>query len=317
MNREIDYIIAVAECGSISKAAEVLYISQPSLSRYLTNLENELDVSLFVRTINGTELTEAGKIYVSYAKEIRRLQSTMKVKLKDLQKSGTHHIRIGMTLNSISLSAFNIAEKVKERYPACMVEIFNLMSKDIPQFLREGSYDFAIGPDLNLPQDLQYHNIYFEPYILVVPDRYDLETYAQHRDDLDFPLVDLRTLPKLDFILQDYTTAMRKSIDMICQKLNFIIHPKLIVTSSTIALQAVQNQMGCCIVALGHLAYLNHMEHLKFYQISTDFLSPTGLICLRTKTLVQPEVTYCITCIKESLSKGNAQLITKLKQGIA
>ena len=70
MERDIDYVIAVAECGSISQAAEVLYISQPSLSRYLSSLENELGVALFIRTIDGTELTEAGKLYVEYAKEI-------------------------------------------------------------------------------------------------------------------------------------------------------------------------------------------------------------------------------------------------------
>ena len=62
MDRSIDYVIAVAECKSISQAAEMLYISQPSLSRYLSNLENELGVNLFVRTLNGTELTAAGKI---------------------------------------------------------------------------------------------------------------------------------------------------------------------------------------------------------------------------------------------------------------
>ena len=71
MDRSIDYVIAVAECRSISQAAEMLYISQPSLSRYLSNLENELGVNLFVRTLNGTELTEAGKIYLEYAKEIK------------------------------------------------------------------------------------------------------------------------------------------------------------------------------------------------------------------------------------------------------
>ena len=49
MDRSIDYVIAVAECKSISQAAEMLYISQPSLSRYLSNLENELGVNLFVR----------------------------------------------------------------------------------------------------------------------------------------------------------------------------------------------------------------------------------------------------------------------------
>ena len=77
MERDIDYVIAVAECRSISQAAEVLYISQPSLSRYLSNLENELGFSLFVRTINGTELTEAGKIYLKYAKAVSYTHLTL------------------------------------------------------------------------------------------------------------------------------------------------------------------------------------------------------------------------------------------------
>lgn len=86
MERDIDYVIAVAECRSISQAAEVLYISQPSLSRYLSNLENELGFSLFVRTINGTELTEAGKIYLKYAKEIKLLRGTMEHELRDCRR---------------------------------------------------------------------------------------------------------------------------------------------------------------------------------------------------------------------------------------
>ena len=53
-----------------------------------------------------------------------------------------------MTLNAVSLSAFNVAEKVRAKYSDCDVELFNLMSKDIPATLKEGKYDFAIAPDL-------------------------------------------------------------------------------------------------------------------------------------------------------------------------
>ena len=92
MDRSIDYVIAVAECRSISQAAEMLYISQPSLSRYLSNLENELGVNLFVRTLNGTELTEAGKIYLEYAKEIKLLRSTMDSKIRALKREKKNRI---------------------------------------------------------------------------------------------------------------------------------------------------------------------------------------------------------------------------------
>ena len=183
MERDIDYVIAVAECGSISQAAEVLYISQPSLSRYLSSLENELGVALFIRTINGTELTEAGKLYVEYAKEIRRLRGTLKVKLREMQKSEARRVRIGMTLNAVSLSAFNVAEKVRAKYSDCDVELFNLMSKDIPATLKEGKYDFAIGPGLGWPPELVFDKFYQDALILVVPERYNIEPYAHASGD--------------------------------------------------------------------------------------------------------------------------------------
>ena len=110
------------------------------------------------------------------------------------------------------------------------------------------------------------------PSFWVAPERYDLDALAYLREGVEFPLVDLRTLPDLDWILQDETTAVRKGINKICRKLNYQIRPKLEVTSSTIALQAAESQMGCCVVALGHLAYLNHREHLRFYQISAEGL---------------------------------------------
>lgn len=77
MDKRIEYIIAVAECKSISKAAEILYISQPSLSRFCSKLEDELGLRLFERSGSGVSLTEAGAVYVMYAKEMKRLQSTM------------------------------------------------------------------------------------------------------------------------------------------------------------------------------------------------------------------------------------------------
>lgn len=67
MDKAIAYVLAIAEKKSITEAAKSLYISQPSLSRYLSSLEKQLGLNLFTRTVEGTELTEAGKLYVQYS----------------------------------------------------------------------------------------------------------------------------------------------------------------------------------------------------------------------------------------------------------
>lgn len=313
MERDIDYVIAIAECKSISRAADLLYISQPSLCRYLSNLEEELGVNLFIRTINGTEPTEAGKIYLEYAKEIHLLRSTMKCKLREYQRSNIRRVRIGMTLNAASLSAFNVEAEVKKKYPDCNIELFNILSKDIETALNEGRYDFAIGPDLELPPEFAYDYIHRDPYILVVPDRYHIERYAQWRKNSRFPFVDLRNLPPMDYILQEDTTFVRKGINRLLQRLKYTITPRLLVTSSTLAMQAAGNGIGACIVVVGHLVYLNHVEHLNFYQISEDEYSSAGVVYLRSRTFSKEE-NHCISCIKGALMAGEEEILDRLEK---
>ena len=63
LNEIYEFFLKVSEMGSISKAADKLYISQPALSQQLKNLEKELDASLFIRSNKGIELTGEGKIF--------------------------------------------------------------------------------------------------------------------------------------------------------------------------------------------------------------------------------------------------------------
>ena len=57
--KDIIYVLTAAECKSISRAAEILYISQPALSRYISKLERELGLALFERSGEGIRLTDA------------------------------------------------------------------------------------------------------------------------------------------------------------------------------------------------------------------------------------------------------------------
>ena len=68
--RQLEYVIAVAEERSFSKAADKLHISQPSLSQYIRNIEKSLEVNLFDRSVTPLSLTEIGEVYVKTAYSI-------------------------------------------------------------------------------------------------------------------------------------------------------------------------------------------------------------------------------------------------------
>ena len=65
--KQLEYLIKIAECGSISKAAQELYISQPSLTKAISGLEEEFHVQLLLRKPRGVELTIEGKSFLHYA----------------------------------------------------------------------------------------------------------------------------------------------------------------------------------------------------------------------------------------------------------
>ena len=76
--QQLSYLIKVAECGNITEAAEQLYISQPSLSTAISNLEKEMGVTAFIRTKKGVIVTHEGEELLSFARmlleEIRSSQ---------------------------------------------------------------------------------------------------------------------------------------------------------------------------------------------------------------------------------------------------
>lgn len=96
------------------------------------------------------------------------------------------------------------------------------------------------------------------------------------------------------------------------KKMKLEITPKMVVTSSTLAIQAAENEMGCCIVVVGHLTYINRGNHLKVYQISGQELSSAGVISLHSKTFTEEE-KYCIMSIKRALLEGEKEIHRQLR----
>lgn len=86
--RDYEYIVAIAEQGSISRAAAQLFITQPALTKFLQRTERELGIDLFLRKGNQFLLTEAGRKYVETGRAIMHLDRTLSQELsEELQNS--------------------------------------------------------------------------------------------------------------------------------------------------------------------------------------------------------------------------------------
>lgn len=102
--QHLQYIIEIDNCGSISKAAQNLYVSQPYLSKILRETEAEYHLSIFTRGKNGIALTESGRLFISMAKDLLNSAANFEKAFEDRRDS--FRLRVVSSSSSHSMDAF-------------------------------------------------------------------------------------------------------------------------------------------------------------------------------------------------------------------
>ena len=142
--RVLRYFLETAREGNMTRAAERLYISQPTMSKQLKELERELGAKLFVRSNYSIKLTEAGMLLRERAEDILSLVDKTEAEFKSLEEINSGDIFVG-ALESEAMSSF--AEAVRElqrTYPKIRCNIYSGNLPDVCERLDKGLLDFAI-----------------------------------------------------------------------------------------------------------------------------------------------------------------------------
>lgn len=141
--RELKYFLAIAREQSISKAAESLYMTQPSLSRQMQNLEKELGKQLFVRGSKKIELTEAGFLLQKRAEEMLALYEKTQAELAAPEECAGE-IRIGGGESFCVSFVARLATKMQRENPRVVFHFFSGDTQDVTEKLDKGLIDFGI-----------------------------------------------------------------------------------------------------------------------------------------------------------------------------
>lgn len=143
--RNLRYFLTVVEASSISKAAKILNITQPTLSRQLKELEIELGAELFKREPKGIKLTEDGIFLKNRSEEILSLASKTKQEFDNKKKQElVGNITIGCVEADNSDTLAMILEELTQDYPRITFHISSGTSEDITERLDKGLLDIAI-----------------------------------------------------------------------------------------------------------------------------------------------------------------------------
>jgi LysR family cyn operon transcriptional activator len=153
--RHLRYLLAVADHGGFTRAAEVLHVSQPTLSQQIRQLEETLGVSLFDRTSRTVRPTDAGAAYIECARRVLVELAAGKRALHDVKDLSRGTLRLAMTPTFMAYLVGPLVRDYTARYPNIHLQIFELSMVDIEAGLANDTLDIAIAFDQARHADIE------------------------------------------------------------------------------------------------------------------------------------------------------------------
>ncbi|MCX7779437.1 MAG: LysR family transcriptional regulator [Negativicutes bacterium] len=150
----LEYFLEVVRQGSFSKAAAALHVTQPSISKMIQSLEDELGATLIIRNAKQIELTDAGKVILAQAQQIVERFQNLTAELDDIVHLKKGKIRIGLPHITGSTVLPRMLGEFNQRFPNIQIQLFEFGSKKIQSGVQEGSLDIGIVCTLPAKTDI-------------------------------------------------------------------------------------------------------------------------------------------------------------------
>ncbi|SDV47369.1 LysR family transcriptional regulator [Chitinasiproducens palmae] len=187
--RQLRAVLAIADTGSVTKAAEQLHVVQPAISRQLRIIEGELGTALFVRASNGMALTEEGRAFVNHA---RKALSELDQAVTDIRPAKgvvSGLVSVGMLPSVSDHIAGMLLAEVQRLYPLVRLRLSCGYAGELQEWVQDGTVDLAVLYDAKANAAIEAMPLLDEPLYLVCSNTLPLPKGER------VPLDALRNLP--------------------------------------------------------------------------------------------------------------------------
>jgi len=269
---QLENAIKISESESINQASMNLYLTQSALNQQLLRLEKELGVKLFQRSKAGISATEAGVVFLEYARKFLDLKRELASVMSDYSEYKTGKIKIGLpTVRGYELFT-NVFPAFHEKYPLIKLEPLELSVRRQKYLLSRGDIDLAF---MTLTESDESEDVFIpiknEEIFLVMPDT-DSLAKSRKSDEME-----LNMLKDKKFVLIYKDSTLRKFTDRLFAEAGFI--PDILLETSnhqTIA-NLVSNGYACSVVPK---MYISDPARVRFYHLPGH---PCWMLCAAYK----------------------------------
>ena len=264
--RSIRYLMAVAEHRSFTRAAEVLYVSQPTLSQQIKQLEDQLDVQLLDRTGRSVRLTAAGEVYLHHARRALGELDTARRAIHELHDLSRGTLRLGMTPITDYLAS-PLLNQFVSLYPGISISTLEMPQDDIVAALAQDQVDIGIAFNSTLStessnDEIDSHILFMETLCLTVGDRHPLAGQPGPASK--------HVLEQEPLVMLNANYALRRHIDMFSRDHSITPNITMEATSLSVIIEVVRygmlasvlpNTIACAHRGLNAISLLPELPH--------------------------------------------------------
>lgn len=315
-SQQIEYVLAVAEERSFSRAARKLFVTQPTLSKFIINLEANLGVTLFDRSSSPITVTEAGNIFIETANQMKNLEKDMTVKMSDLIGLKNGLLKIGTSPFYASNMLLKTIINFHERYPELQISVMEDFSSALEHNLLKGNLDIVIGTssfdeELFGIEELCLEKLYFAvPAEKAINKKYG--KYAITAEDIKnnsdrlFTCegINLNMFSKERFIFQNNSELSSHSIMKICRSHGFTPNISFGSNNLETVFAFVSSGLGVAFIPDTYIKFSGISKHPIYYSIDNlELESHIKLIYKKNKYLSKATIAFSNT-LKELIGMG-------------
>ena len=276
------YVYEVYKERSFTKAAQNLYISQPSLSARIKKIEEIIGEPLFDRSTTPLQLTEVGKVYIEAAEEITQIEQRVENYINDLAGLKTGNLAVGASTLFAAYVVPSLITQFNQKFPDVHIQLIEWNTAELEEMLGSNALDFVID-NYHYDSILYNKELYCEENILLaVPKHFavneELGMYQlsykniKNKNYLNqkYPAVPLGRFADLPFIMLTQGNDTRTRGDRLCRNVGFKPNIVLEFNQQSTAYMASSTQLGATFISDILVSQLPAFENLVYYKLDGE-----------------------------------------------
>lgn len=220
--KDMEYMAMLQQEKSITRAAAKLFIAQPALSQCVRKLENELGITLFLRTASGVRPTPEGECFLRFVHQTLNNRQNFERELQDLSDVESGVVRLGFSGTQAAYVLPHFLNQFKAQHPSIELKLIEATSDQIERGIEAGSIDIGI---LHLPvgsKNLDYFELNDDRFVIIPRSCSQYQPYIYYKQGEALPYLNINFLKNEPLVLTQSWQRSRMACNQIFEKAGIV-----------------------------------------------------------------------------------------------